>query len=163
MRTFNDFAGLARHLDRVRSRIPEAIEAELEAQGKALRREAQALFGHYQAGWPALADSTVAERTRLGYAPNDPLLREGKLRDAITFRLEDGRDGRQLFVGVPTGIILSHPYRKGTVQAHKLMAVHEYGSTDGRVPARPVFGIVQHRITRFTDAVGAGVVARIGL
>jgi hypothetical protein len=51
---------------------------------KVLEAEAKGYIGEYQAGWKPLAASTVEEKTRLGYAPPDnPLLREGIMRDSI--------------------------------------------------------------------------------
>lgn len=38
--------------------------------------------------WPALADSTQAERARLGYSPDEPLLRTGELRDSIKHEVD---------------------------------------------------------------------------
>jgi hypothetical protein len=49
-----------------------------------VRDEAKALIGTYDAGdWPQLLAATQRERERLGYPPNEPLLRSGELRDSI--------------------------------------------------------------------------------
>jgi phage gpG-like protein len=74
--------------------IAIAVELEthkaLEAAAQVVEKEAKAVIGDYQpdagpfAAWAPLADSTFAEKEKLGYAPPDnPLLREGYLRDSI--------------------------------------------------------------------------------
>jgi HK97 gp10 family phage protein len=74
--------------------VTVAVELEtrkaLERAAVVVEREAKATIGTYQpeagpfAQWAQLADSTLAEKEKLGYAPPDnPLLREGDLRDSI--------------------------------------------------------------------------------
>lgn len=61
----------------------------LEKCAKAIEETAKAEIGTYQPAvgpfqdWEQLADSTVAQRERLGFTPNDPLLRTGELRGSI--------------------------------------------------------------------------------
>ena len=63
--------------------------AALEEAALVVQIEAKEEIGHYQpeagpfAAWAELADSTKADRLRQGYTENDPLLREGDLRDGI--------------------------------------------------------------------------------
>ena len=71
-----------------------AIHAELakhEALKKAaeiVEKEAKGMLGHEQPEWPALAESTVADRVQHGYAPDEPELRDGQLRDSIGHHVE---------------------------------------------------------------------------
>jgi hypothetical protein len=66
-----------------------AIELEivkhelLEDVGHLVETEAKRVIGTYDYGWPQLAASTQAQRERLGFTPNDPLLRTGGLRESI--------------------------------------------------------------------------------
>ena len=69
-----------------------AIDAALEGLGAVIARAAQEKIGEYQSAagpfpaWAPLAESTVQQKTRLGYAPPDaPLLRTGDLRTSISF------------------------------------------------------------------------------
>lgn len=57
----------------------------LEEACQLVEKEAKDVIGEYRAGynWPQLAQSTQEERARLGYPPNEPLLREGDLRASI--------------------------------------------------------------------------------
>jgi len=97
-----------------RATLPETL-AEV---GEIVKLEAQARLGHYQAGWPELTAETQAERAHHGYAPNDPLLRTGALRDAIAVRVA----GSEVAIGV-----------SGEMAA--IAAAHEIGTA--HVPPRP--------------------------
>jgi len=156
---FSTFGALVKSLDAVRRRLSRSIAAELEAQGAAIEASAKSKFGGYQTGWPPLADSTKAERTRLGFSPDDPLFRSGGLRDAVHHRVE----GQSVFIGVEPGETLHGPAGK-EVEAVLIMQVQEYGDSRGRVPPRPVFGtVVLEDLDRHVDAFVLGVMARAGL
>lgn len=66
-----------------------------------VEKEAKRVIGAYDYGWPQLKDTTQAERSRLGYPPNEPLLRTGELRDSITHEIEHGDTS---YVGSPLKI-----------------------------------------------------------
>jgi len=78
-----------------------ATHEGLERAGQIVEREAKAEIGHYQeaAGpfqaWQELAESTKDDRVKHGYSENDPLLREGDLRDSIEHKVE----GHTAYVG----------------------------------------------------------------
>lgn len=55
----------------------------LENACKIVEAEAKDVIGSYRYNWPQLAESTQAERGRLGFPENEPLLRTGELRDSI--------------------------------------------------------------------------------
>lgn len=65
--------------------IPEAKRVVLSVSGQIIAEKAKELIGHYNdfPEWSQLADSTKKERERLGWSPNDPLLRSGDLRESI--------------------------------------------------------------------------------
>lgn len=60
----------------------EAIQRELVAIAPQIVETAQNKIGAYQDGWAPLAQSTINERTHLGYSPDEPLLRTGDLRNS---------------------------------------------------------------------------------
>jgi hypothetical protein len=157
---FNSLAGLASHFRRVERAMGPAIVHELEDTGKAIEADAKRRFGTYQTGWPPLADSTMAERVREGYTPDDPLFRSGALQEAITHKVE----GESVFIGVEGDAMLKDAAGR-EVQASAVMAVHEFGDPRGapHTPARPVFGIVAATMERFEDGFMRGVIARSGL
>ena len=85
-KTYSSFGALARALQRAAERLPDTYAASMEASAKVVQQDAKARIGHYQDGWPALAESTVTEKRRLGYADaenDNPLLRTGERRDSI--------------------------------------------------------------------------------
>jgi HK97 gp10 family phage protein len=61
----------------------------LEVCAQVIEATAKHEIGTYQdavgpfSAWPSLAESTQTERERLGYTPDDPLLRRGDLREGI--------------------------------------------------------------------------------
>jgi len=107
-----------------------------------VQSDAMLRIGHYQAAvgpfpkWQQLAAETQAERARLGYTPNDPLLREGTLARSIQFTIE----GNTGYVGSDDPVA----------------AYQELGTV--RIPARPFLGpalfVNEYRIHKlFVSAV----------
>lgn len=90
-------------LERQRLLLRPTVSAALEAGGLAAEKIAKAKIGHYQPPvwpifnrWAKLAESTLEQKIRLGYAPPDnPLLREGDLRESIGHAVE----GMKLWLG----------------------------------------------------------------
>ncbi len=86
---FGSFAAFAEHLVVRQIATLEALHAGLETVAVLIEETAKDEIGFYQPevgpfqDWAPLADSTEAEKARLGYQLDAPLLREGKLRDSI--------------------------------------------------------------------------------
>lgn len=105
-----------------------AIQAEthaaLDEAAKVIQRDAKRRIGHYQDAvgpfqdWADLTDETQAQRERMGFTPNDPLLRTGELKDSIVREVEGN-----------TAVIGSH------LDKAEYM---EFGTK--RVPPRPFLG-----------------------
>jgi hypothetical protein len=97
MREFGSFGAFAEHLVVLAAAEMVAEKRALDKATKLLQREAKAKIGEYQpkagsfAAWAELAESTQEERERLGYPANEPLLREGTLRNSIERQIEVGR------------------------------------------------------------------------
>lgn len=73
----------------------EATKEALEHAARVVERQAKKEIGKYQpdtppfAGWAQLASGTIAEKEKLGYAPPDnPLLRDGDLRNSIGHKVD---------------------------------------------------------------------------
>ncbi len=137
MKEFKTFAGMARHFARLATFGPEVVDAIAEKAGETIQGNAKAKLGHYQAasgpfaGWAPLSAATQIERQELGFAPNDPLLRSGQLRDAIEMSVV--HDG--VVVGVKPG---PHVEPDGRVEDVGEIAISmELG---GRAPPRPFLG-----------------------
>ena len=69
------------------ARVLEARNVALEAAAQMIEDEAKHVIGTYEFDWPQLADATQADRARKGFAPNEPLLRTGALRDSISHEI----------------------------------------------------------------------------
>ena len=88
-------AGFAAKLADLTVAVHEESARGLERAAQVVEAEAKAEIGTYQdqagpfAAWAQLADSTLADKERLGYAPPDnPLLRTGEMRDSIEHTVE---------------------------------------------------------------------------
>lgn len=99
MKSFASPGAFAAHLRRVAQTIPAAEHAGLERGAAHVETIAKDLIGQQLTSWPALADSTVAEKQRLGFtgrlSATDPLLRTGEMRDSISHVV----DGRRAVIG----------------------------------------------------------------
>lgn len=131
---------------------PEAIVAaaqEALAEGAALvQREAKESLG--DAGlFEPLAESTQAVRERQGYPPDEPLLREGVLREHIGREVAPG----EAEVGVPSAIV-THPYDARPRDIGMLAEVHEFGNET--TPPRPFLSraLIVHE-EAIVEAIGA--------
>lgn len=87
-REFTSFAALASHFERTAARLPATKQRALEEVGERVEVRAQQKIGVESSGWPALAESTIAEKARLGYPTPAPLLRTGELRASIAHEVD---------------------------------------------------------------------------
>jgi hypothetical protein len=93
---FNSFEAFAEHLAKVVFAEHEAKLMAMDKATKIVQKEAKAEIGVYQdaigdiPGWAELADSTKADRVRLGYSENDPGLRSGATRDSVQRTVKEG-------------------------------------------------------------------------
>jgi|ERR1039458_2089062 phage gpG-like protein len=84
MISFKQFANLmGRSVMDSRTLVTETLLKTMES----VALEAKAYIGHELSEWPALAESTVEEKSKLGYtgrlSATDPLLRTGEMRASI--------------------------------------------------------------------------------
>lgn len=84
-----DLEQFARQLSSASAQIATDLEFTFNAIVKEIEETAKEEIGVYQPAygpfdaWSPLAESTKADRVRLGYSEDDPLLRSGELRDSI--------------------------------------------------------------------------------
>ena len=155
MREFASFRAFAEYLSGLLAREEEAAKAGLEAGIAIAHAESQAEIGHYQNGigpfedWGPLAYRTVRDRKRLGFTPNDPLLRSGTLRDAIESRVDV--DAREAAIGVPSRMVddASRPGRQ--VDIGVIAEVQEEG-TCRQAPRSFLGGAMCRRADEIVDA-----------
>lgn len=103
-------------------------------------------------GWDLLADRTVAERRRLGYGPEHPILeRSGTLRESLTEHDAIGAVEIVEPMGLTFGTAI--PYAKYHQQPN--------GSGSGRIPRRAILGLTQQRKAGVVRRVAAAVRGKI--
>jgi HK97 gp10 family phage protein len=114
----------AEHLLKAVAMEEIALHEGLKVSVKLIEKTAKNKIGHYQSesgpfqDWAELADATKEDRVRKGYSENEPLLREGDLRDSI-----------QSEVRALTGVVGS----KSPIAAYQ-----EYGTA--KIPPRAFIG-----------------------
>lgn len=90
MREFSSIAGFIGHIAAMDAAVALELRGGLKKCAVAIEATAKAEFGMYQpevgqfAAWDPLAASTQKERARLGYTPDDPLLRSGDLEGSVS-------------------------------------------------------------------------------
>ena len=121
MMTCGEFAGL---LQKAAIAARKELIVPTEAVMAAAETAAKSYIGNYQDGWPVLAESTIVEKNRLGYAPPDnPLLREGAMRDSIAHLAALSGEGAE-----------------GVVYSDSKIALYQETGTD-RIPPRPFLAL----------------------
>lgn len=78
--SIGEFAAL---LGSVNPMMGMAQHEMVKRQCEVVEAEAKRVIGTYDYGWPQLAESTQEDRSRKGFAANEPLLRTGDMRDSI--------------------------------------------------------------------------------
>lgn len=94
MKQFKSFDAFTKHIEKIPLQYDEKELKTLIFLGIYLQNMMKDKIGHLQQGagefetWEPLAESTIADKKRLGYVYNDeynPLLRTGELRDSIKY------------------------------------------------------------------------------
>lgn len=89
MKEFKGFGSFATHLKLMALEASEVTHHMADRAAEEIQKTAQGEIGFYQdqigpyAAWEQLADSTEAEKARLGFEPDAPLLRTGGMRKSI--------------------------------------------------------------------------------
>lgn len=117
MKEFADVALFAEHLLLLNLAIERSVHKGLEKAAKLIENDAKRQIGHYQDAvgpfqdWAPLADSTEAEKARLGYPIDAPLLRDGHLRDSIEHEVS----GLEAVVGSKSDIAVYQEFGTKTI------------------------------------------------
>jgi hypothetical protein len=93
MPDFASLESLADHFAKLSDAMDEQQEENLKRAAEMIRDEAKRVIGTYDYGWRELAPATIADRVRQGYAPDQPLLRSGAMRESIEYTIiEPGKE-----------------------------------------------------------------------
>jgi hypothetical protein len=122
-----------------------------------IRDDAKGRLGRYDGNqWAPLAERTKDQRERLGFAPDDPELRTGRLRDNILSSAEDGRAA----VGVPDAIVGGGSVRDPVRNIGEVALWQEVGTN--AIPARPFLGpAAQANGRRVAEHLGRSLAAAL--
>lgn len=120
----HNLAELKLRLEADNGKVMLAARLALDGAAKLVAQDAKERIGEYQQAtgpfpaWEPLAQDTEAEKARLGYPLDAPLLRDGDLRDSIVTELS----GNEAVIGT----------------ADPVAAFQEFGTPD--IPPRPFLG-----------------------
>ncbi|CBJ38336.1 putative bacteriophage-related protein [Ralstonia solanacearum CMR15] len=144
MKTFNSFGAFAAHLAKLAETGPAVMHHALDLSAAEIQKTARGMIGDYQPAvgpfpaWEELADSTQAERARLGFSENDPGFRTGDMQASIQ-KIVDG-----------------HTAAIGSNDQH--LVWFDQGTTNQ--PPRPVFGPAAiHSKHRVESLIGRSIFA----
>ena len=144
MRSFPTIEALLVHLARAPAEMHAAQRRGEQIAGAALVEHAKDLIGQEQEAWPALADSTVEQKQRMGLtgrvSATDPLFARGELRASIADTVDH------------SGIVLG--------STDPIAPFHEYGTS--KMPPRPFIEptMVKHG-QEATETIAEHVVAAL--
>jgi hypothetical protein len=108
--------------------VPELYIA-LQKIGEATKDVARTLPGVEQSGWPALAESTIADKMKKGFPVPSPLKRTGEMAESYSSELRPGQ----------LAVAIGSPEKKALW--------HELGTS--RMPPRPVLAKAMREILPF--------------
>lgn len=128
--------------------VDEANRHSLEKSAKIVEKEAKDAIGTYKFGWPQLAPSTQKQREHEGFAPNEPLLRTGELRDSIEHKADhkEAHIGSDLDIAIyqelgtskiPPRSFLQESLRRKTQEVLDVIGRGVVGALEGNMVAGP--------------------------
>lgn len=132
MREFSDISQFVTHLAALEVSVARAEHRALERVSKIIEADAKSQIGHYQdavggfPAWAELADSTEAEKAKLGYPVDAPLLREGDLRESITHEVGHG----DAVIGSKSSIAEYHEFGTETIPPRPFIGPAAFKSKD---------------------------------
>lgn len=136
----DSFGALAAHFERL-AMVGEEVAHHITKLGaEAIEKDAKSRIGTYQDGgggfpaWANLAQSTIDDRIRKGFTPDDPLLRTGELRDSIEHQVS----GTEAVIGTPDIVALYQEQGTSTIPPRPFLGPAGFNSphTLGPVAAR---------------------------
>ncbi|WP_099347940.1 hypothetical protein [Acetobacter aceti] len=120
-RKFQTLEGFVAHLQkRVLPSLPVAVHRGVQDGAELIRDTVKGQIGQYlegpEDGLPTapLADSTIDDRIRKGFTPNDPGLRSGEMRDGYGARV--GEEGLEVEASIGSDDLKAVYFELGTVR-----------------------------------------------
>lgn len=149
-------AEFARKLETAALAVDAAETAVLSHAAKTVEAGAKDQIGHYAAAegpfaaWAPLAESTLADKRRRGYAPPDnPLLRTGEMRDSIEHTVR----APQAWVGSNSDIAVYQELGTATIPPRSFLGSTAFRLKD-QIGKEIGYGIVQSLIAGRVNVAG---------
>lgn len=111
--------GFAAKLTAITVALETGRHHALEEAAKLVETEAKRVIGTYDYGWPELADATKEDRNRKGYADNEPLLRDGALRDSIEHKVVSREEAQ---IGSDSDVAVAQELGTATIPPRSFLA-----------------------------------------
>ncbi len=123
---------------------PEAEHHGLTKGAELIETEAKALIGQEREAWPALADSTVAQKQAKGQtgriSSTDPLYATGELRATIGHTV----NGRTALIGTPDPVGVFQEFGTTKIPARSFLGAAAFRK--GEAAAKAIGETVQHAV-----------------
>jgi hypothetical protein len=160
--------GFIGHLAGLHLAVEHELAHDLTKGLKLIQAASQATIGEYQQGndqfgdWPELAERTQEERAALGFAPDDPLLRNGELYRHILIAgpvaIPGGVEGA---VGVPSESV-GDGSPENRIRDIGEVAIDMEMGVPGHTPARSFLGLPAARVgPKLAEATGFNFAMRL--
>lgn len=136
-----EFDEYAEFLLRSATKVKPELMIDGEAIGEEQKQIARDMIGRENPQWPPLADTTIDEKTRLGYggqvSATDPLLRTGALRESIDFNVDDVARGIAITLGSDDKVALYQELGTTTIPPRPFLSTAQMESVE---PATKLLG-----------------------
>jgi len=146
MMEFSSLGAFIQHVEGLSALVEAGQHEGLARAAAVIEKAAKARIGHYQPevgpypAWAPLAAATEAQKARMGFPSDAPLLASGAMRDNISTEMS----GNEAVIGSPDDRAV----------------YHEFGTS--KMPPRPVFGPVAFNCAEEVgQLVGGAVIASL--
>lgn len=129
-RKIGEWERVAKMVAAIGPNMKKAQELSLRRWGLKAEGTAKKHVSAQDLGWVPLKPATISKKVAAGFSENI-LVETSTYFQAITSWV----DGDMVHAGVRRGVRT----KDGEVELGKVAATHEYGSEDGRIPARPLW------------------------
>lgn len=145
-------AQFANILMNIAAAMPVGVHKGLDAAGQIVETEAKRVLGTYDYSWPELAPATKKQRLSLGFPENEPLLRNGELRDSIGHTTQ----ATEVDIGVPSKIVGDGSRENPVRNIGDVATAMELGTS--RAPARSfLVGALVAKTQDVVNAIGKSI------
>ncbi len=147
MKSFGSLVEAAAFFTETVVAVDHAERHAIERGAKTIQKEAKRVIGTYDYGWPELAASTQSDRESKGYPADEPLLRDGTLRDSIQYTVISAKEAE---IGSNDKIAVYQELGTSTIPARSFLAgaaAHEAETVAKEVGEVMVLAMIGEKVT----------------